>query len=112
MDFEFDYTQITVTELNFDHNISDQVLSNNLCVGQESPVHLCALFLRKKLSFNIFLLYHVMSLHLKRLAYLIFMCMLSATSAELCLFLLLPIYSLLSSMQPSFEDTKTTLFRF
>lgn len=50
MDFEFDYTQITVTELNFDHNISNQVLCNNLCIGQESPVHLCALFLRKKKS--------------------------------------------------------------
>lgn len=33
MDFEFDYTQIVVIELDFDHNISNQVLHSNLCIG-------------------------------------------------------------------------------
>lgn len=42
MDFEFDYTQITISEWDFHYKISNQVLCN-LCIGLESLAHLCVL---------------------------------------------------------------------
>lgn len=42
MDFEFDYTQITVTELDFHNKISDQFLCN-LCIGLVTCLLVCSL---------------------------------------------------------------------